>query len=195
MVLAFPKNFREKQWGRSMPIRSQDPVSESTPALPQVDSWAVAWTVVHGERSLEDYLTQRGVKSYLPQLSRRRVYSGRVKNWTLPLFPGYVFYDHAAIDRPGVFDSRKVADILLPDNQSDLKRELSQIALALSKDAALREARYGVAGRPVVIARGSMSGLCGELVRIGAHSRLILRIQFLRKAVEVAIDEAYVESL
>ena len=124
---------------------------------------------------------------------RRRKYSGRMKTWTAPLFPGYLFYDSAAIDRVRLYESRKVANVLLPTDPVELQRELSQLALALEHDSALREIRFGVTGQPVVVVRGVLAGLAGELVRIGSQSRLILRIHFLNKAVELVIDEGCVE--
>lgn len=167
--------------------------SRLPPVLPDVRNWAVAWTVVHGERALEDYFAKFNVASYLPKVSRRRVYSGRAKIWDVPLFPGYVFFDCDALDRPRVFASRKVADILLPPDQTQLKRELSQLACAIDHDSSLREAQFGVSGRPVVVKRGILAGLSGELVRAGSQCRLVVRINFLRIAAELTIDEAFVE--
>jgi len=163
--------------------------------LPQAKSWAVAWTVAHGERNLEQYFSARQVPCFLPKIFRRRVYKSGIKSWFLPLFPGYVFFDSAAIDRHEVFQSRKVADIVHPPDHATLDNELSQIALAISRDSGLRECRLGPPGRPVYVARGPMKGLAGELVRIGPQTRLVLRITFLSKVAELAIDEAYVEPL
>jgi hypothetical protein len=161
--------------------------------LPHAKSWAVAWSVSHGEKALETFLDRLNVPCYVPRVLRRRAYSGRVKTWTPPLFPGYIFYDSSLITRPQLFESRKVADILIPPNSDELHAELSQIAQALQLDASLREIRYGTPGQPVVVVRGVLAGLSGELVRIESQSRLILKISFLNKAVELAIDEGCVE--
>lgn len=161
--------------------------------LPQAKSWAVVWAVSHGERAVETYLNRLNVPCYLPRILRRRVYSGRVKTWTPPLFPGYLFYDSAAIDRVSLFESRKVADVLFPPDPLELHRELSQLALALDHDSSLRETRFGDSGQPVVVVNGILAGLAGELVRVGSQSRLILRIHFLNKAVDLVIDEGCVE--
>jgi len=118
-----------------------------------------------------------------------------VKNWSAPLFSGYVFYDRDQIERHRVFESRKVVDILIPPDPGALGRELSQIALALDRDSSLREARFGQIGRRVSVIRGPMKGLEGELVRIGSNSHLILRVNFLGKAAELVIDEACVEPI
>ena len=167
------------------------PCDESV--LPHAKSWAVAWTVAHGEHSLQDYFATLKVPCFLPRVFKRCVYKSGVKSWSLPLFPGYVFFDPTAIERHRVFESRKVADILLPSNPLELQHELTQIAFAIVKDSGLRESRFGRPGRPVYVARGPMKGLYGELVRLKSECRLILRVGFLGKAVELAIDDAYVE--
>ena len=57
----------------------------------------------------------------------------------------------------------------------------------------LRESRFHGAGRRVQVNRGPLKGLRGEFVRSGTESLLILRVDFLGKAAELAIDEACVD--
>ena len=157
-------------------------------------SWAVAWTKPRCEHKLQAYFAQREVPCFLPTISRRQVYKSGAKSWSTPLFPSYVFYDCSAIERLAVFESRKVVELILPSDSIALGSELRQIALALEKDSALREVRFGQSGRPVTVVRGPLKGLRGELVRTGSHCHLILKVQFLGKAAELAIDESCVEA-
>ncbi len=167
--------------------------SSTSATLPAVNSWAVARTKSRCEKVFADYLLSVNVPCYLPLLSKRRVYGSAVRFSHLPLFSGYVFFDSSAADTSTIFDSRKIAQILTPPDARQLAHELQQIALALQNDQGLRESRFGEPGRPVVVARGPLKGLEGELVRIGGISRLVIRVSFLGKAAELEIDDAFIE--
>jgi transcriptional antiterminator RfaH len=157
-------------------------------------SWGVAWTKSKCEKALIQYLSGRRVSHYLPLIAKRRCYGSRIRRSYLPLFPGYVFYDTAAIERAEVFASRRVVDVLYPPDEPKLRADLSNLSIALSKDEGLRAARFGEIGRIVTIKGGSLKGLTGELVRIGSQSRLIVRIHFLGKAAELEIDDAFIDA-
>ncbi|HYF52306.1 MAG TPA: transcription termination/antitermination NusG family protein [Planctomycetota bacterium] len=162
--------------------------------LPQRD-WAVAWTKARCEKSLAEYLAVRDVPHFLPLYAHRRVYGKSIQTSRLPLFPGYVFFDASAIQQSDVYASRKVAQVLRPGQPDLLARELSNLSLALSQDESLREARFGQPGRPVYVARGPLKGVYGEFVRYGSDARLIIKVEFISRAAELAIDEAFIEPL
>lgn len=155
--------------------------------------WAVAWTKARCEKSLVEFLENKRVTNFLPLLRTRRSYGSRVRSSLIPLFPGYVFFDSECLSKAEVFDSRKVADILMPSDFSELDSELRQLSTALQVDNSLRETRFGQVGRKVSVSRGPMKGLIGQLVRMGSISRLVVSISFLGKAAELEIDEAFVE--
>ncbi len=154
--------------------------------------WGVAWTKSRCEKALAEYFTARSVCLFLPLVATRRNAGNRIRQSWLPLFPGYVFFDTAAISRPDVFASRRVAEVLCTGDEAQLRTDLMNLSLALQHDQSLREVRFGEIGCPVHIKSGSMKGLTGELVRYGSQSRLIVRIQFLGKAAELEIDEAFI---
>jgi hypothetical protein len=162
-------------------------------ALPEARVWAVAWTKPRCEKILYDYLLARRVPSFLPLVAKRRVYGTRVCHSRIPLFSGYVFFDEAAISRPILFESRKVAQVLPAADQADLHADLANLALALRADEGLRETRFGQVGRKVYVARGPMKGLSGELVMYGEQNRLVVRVKFISRAAELEIDEAFIE--
>ena len=159
-----------------------------------VSSWGVAWTKSKCEKALVEYLQSKSVAHFLPLVSKRRSYGSRIRRSWLPLFPGYVFFDTSAIDRSGVFASRRVADVLYPDDEPQLRADLQNLSIALQQDDSLREARYGEIGTIVSIKGGALKGLSGELVRYGSQSRLIVRIHFLGKAAELEIDEGFIDA-
>ena len=163
--------------------------------LPTARAWAVAWTKARCEKALVEFLEAQSVPTFLPLLSKRRMYGRQVRYSQIPLFSGYVFFDYEAIPRLRVFESRKVAQILVPDDPSQLRLDLENLALALQKDDSLREARFGGPGTPVYVARGPLIGVHGELVRFESRSTLVIRVNFIGKAAELEIDEAFVEPI
>ena len=176
--------------GSSQPFAPISPVPDD---LLNVGVWAVAWTKPRCEKVLNEFLVARHVLSFLPLVSKRRIYGTHVRVSHLPLFASYVFFDAHAIPRNEVLASHRVAEVLYPADPEELRRDLSNLALALRSDDSLREARFGQAGRRVYVARGPMKGLCGELVRCESRSRIVIRVGFIGKAAELEIDEAFIE--
>lgn len=157
--------------------------------------WNVAWTKSRCEKSLVEFFNRKNVLSYLPLVHKRHIYGSRERTNEVPLFSGYVFFDATRIERADIFSSRKVAEILAPAEPKQLAREILNLQLALKVDPTLKESRFGLVGKPVVVARGPMKGLEGDVVRMHSGSRLIVRVSFLGKAAEMQIDEAFLEPL
>jgi transcription antitermination factor NusG len=163
------------------------------PELPTVPHWGALHTFPRAEKVVAEYLAKREIAHFLPTIKKTRRYQARVRVSHIPLFPGYVFYDAGAIERTDVFASRRIVGILDAQDQEELRRDLSNLALALNKDDALCEARYGEVGKPVQVMRGKFKGLRGEIVRIESATRLLIRVHFIGRAACLAIDESMVE--
>ena len=161
--------------------------------LPEAHTWSVAWTKARCDKALCEYLLGIEVPHFLPLVTKRKVYGGRARFSQLPLFSGYVFFDGSSVERSRIFDSRKVAQIITPTDPEQLRKELANLSLALQGDETLRETRFGHAGRPVYVARGPFKGLYGKLVRYDSGSCLVIQVQFIGKAAELKIDDAYIE--
>ncbi len=162
---------------------------------PNVKIWGVARTKSRCEKSFAEYLRIKNVPVFLPLVANRRVYGRHIRVSHNPLFSGYVFFDGNALSRAEVFASRRIAEILIPPDQGELKHDLEQVAFALQKDNSLRENKFGEVGRPVFVKSGPLKGLSGEFVRLGNDGKLVIKVSFIRKAVEMGIDEAFVEPI
>jgi transcription antitermination factor NusG len=161
--------------------------------LPSVTWWGTLHTFPRAEKVVCEYLAKRSVPYFLPTVKKTRRYQSRIRVSHLPLFPGYVFYDAQAIPRNEVFESRRIVGVLDAQDQGELRNDLQNLALALSKDDALCSARYGEVGKPVLVVRGKLKGLRGEIVRIESATRLLIRVHFIGQAACLAIDESMVE--
>lgn len=158
--------------------------------LPEVRVWAVAHTKARSEKIVASYLQKKGVEHYLPVVLNRRRYGARVRDSWIPLFPGYVFYDFEGIDRPRVFDTRKVAKILVPDDVRQLAHDLANLAAALAVEPEMQRRELGPPGTPVEVIAGPLEGRTGRLVRQDSGTMLVIAVDFIGFGAEVAIDES-----
>ena len=104
---------------------------DAAPPLPRAKEWAAAHTKPRCEKVVARYLGDRGVPVFLPVVQNRRTYGARVRVSELPLFPGYVFFDHAAVEQREVYESGRVVGILVPPNPGHLHDDLRNLAVAL----------------------------------------------------------------
>ncbi|MFA6034241.1 MAG: transcription termination/antitermination NusG family protein [Myxococcota bacterium] len=163
--------------------------------LPDIEQWAVAWTKSRAEKALCEYLQNRSVTCYLPLVKKRRVHGRHIRFSMVPLFPGYVFFNREAMERPAIFASHKVVKVIFADDSEKLRRELVNISLALDSNQALKSSQFALKGTPVRVVEGPFANLEGEFVRRRGKTVLIIKVTLLSRAVEMEIDEAMVEKL
>jgi len=125
----------------------------------------------------------RAVESYVPLVEAKRSTQPMV-----PLFPGYVFLrgsreDAFAIDRTG-----RVAQIIDIVDQTRATSELSNIYLALSRDATLAQFPYLRKGVRVEVRTGPLRGLQGIIEDWAKRDRLILQVEILGRGVSLEVD-------
>ena len=168
---------------------------EQTRTLPAAESWAAIHTHPRCEKVVAEFLRGRSVPVFLPLRVNRRVYGARVRFSELPLFPGYLFYDSVAIHREDVFASRRVAQILVPDDPRELATDLGNLASIAASDEAPSACNDSPPGTLVEVIAGPLYGVAGELVRHAGRCRLLLRVRFLGFAADVAIEESCVRPL
>ena len=161
--------------------------------LPSVAEWAAAWTKARAEKALVEYLDGLRVASFLPLIRKRRVYGRHIRESDLPLFPGYVFFDRGGIERHKVLESKKVAKVIYTDDSRKLKVELGNIALAVAGRPLLHNVPFDVKGTPVRVYKGPFKDLHGEFLRRRGKTVIVIKVTLLSRAVEMEIDEAYVE--
>lgn len=170
-------------------------VGQPSPDLPEAGSWGAIHTWPRCEKLVAEWLQARGVSCWLPLVPHHRSYGARRRVSLLPLFPGYLFYDAAAMERRQVFQSQRVTQVLLPDDADGLRADLHNLARALASAEAPRRREEWVPGTPVEVTEGPLQGTRGELVRAGGKSLLVIGVRFLGFAAELTIDAAQVRPL
>lgn len=161
--------------------------------FPDISNWAVVRTGARWEKRVKQFFDDADTISYLPLVERRRVYGKRIRRAQLPLFSGYVFFDHDGISKDRIYTCKRIAQVLIPDDPTELRMDLENIALALHAERHFRPASIHTPGTPVEVKHGPMKGIVGEMVRNGPENLLVIRVRFLGATAELEIDEALVE--
>ena len=162
----------------------------------QMASEKTAWYAVRvrarQEALVAAALTGKGYDVLLPQYRCRKRWSDRVKEVTLPLFPGYLFsrFDIGVrlpiLTTPGVFDIVAAGETFLPVDPE----EIAAIHRIIATGATAEPWPYLRIGRRVRIVAGPLCGLEGVLARVDDRRRVVVSVTMLQRSVAVQIDPA-----
>lgn len=145
--------------------------------------WVVVRTRPRCEKAVERFCRTERIETFLPLLHRTHRYGGRVRTFSSPLFPGYVF----ALLRPERLDQLRgqanVARLLRTDDQAGLARQIGSIRQALTTNEVVEVLPYLTEGRTVVVTSGPMKGVEGVVVRLKNKSRVIVNVEMIQQAV------------
>jgi len=146
------------------------------------------------ESNVASYLDGKGYEWFLPTFQSRRKWSDRIKQVTLPLFPGYLFCRFNAQDRlpilktPGLISIVGTAKVPTAVDEVEIEalRQLVQSGLPRQPWPYLQ------VGQRVRIEHGALCGLEGILLRHKGQDRLVLSVTLLQRSTAVEIDSAWV---
>jgi transcription antitermination factor NusG len=179
-----PNLVSPEEWGTP----GDEPAgSDPPPPLPPGE-WSAAHVHSRAEKALARLFTTWGTPHFLPLALRQRSYGARRRESTVPLFPGYVFFDGGSVDRHQVLATNKVTRIIPSPEPERLRRELESIRQAILADATLSEFLFGEPGCPVVIRRGPMAGIEGILVQHKGRGRLVLEVRLIGRALLADVE-------
>jgi transcription antitermination factor NusG len=161
--------------------------------------WHVLWTHSHCEKLVFDQLAAQGFRLFLPAIDTwSRPRGGRRLLRRAPLFPGYLFLNHA-LDHWSDVQVRKARGLVailgdtwdrravVPSEQIEGIQKLVDSPLPALPYA------YPPVGQRMRITTGPLEGLEGTLVR--THPRrglLVLSVELLRRGAAVEIDCTHV---
>ena len=135
--------------------------------------WYAVYTRPRAEKLVHRRMEQEGVEAYLPLQKTLRVWTDRKKMVEKPLLSSYVFVKITKKRIPTVFRMEGIVKfvtfegipISIPQNQIDNLRLLIDSEAELEVSSEIFEK-----GDNVVVIAGSLTGLTGELIKIGrAH--------------------------
>jgi transcription antitermination factor NusG len=164
-----------------------------TPAIPPCGNspWFALRIWSQKEKLVAAALASKGYEYFLPLYRCRRRWSDRVKEFELPLFPGYLFCRFDLNHRlpilitPGVMLIVGIGKIPVPVDEG----ELAAIQSIVNSGLKTEPWPYLQVGQRVRIERGSLIGVEGILVALKRPRRLVVSVTILQRSVAVEMDE------
>jgi transcription antitermination factor NusG len=161
----------------------------------------VAWYAlqVHAnyERRVADLLVEKGYECYVPLLQCRRQWSDRVKELSLPLFPGYVFCELDVENRLPVLVTPRVRGFVGAGKQplAIPDEELAMVRTVVSSGLMSGPHAYLNVGQRVLIERGPLAGVKGTLIELKGSARVVVSIELLQRSIAAQVETSWVRPI
>lgn len=167
------------------------PATDPAPALAVADGegrWVVLKTRPRCEKRVEHHCRTLGLTVYLPLRAKTHHYGARVRAFSSPLFPGYLFCVMSPDQRIAILESKRVARILEAADQGELVRQLNHIATALKSEEFVDVMPFLEQGRRVVVTSGRLKGVEGIVQHLKGKTRVVINIEMIQQAVAVEVN-------
>jgi transcription antitermination factor NusG len=160
--------------------------------------WYAIYTNPRAEKQVRDRLLEAGVEVFLPLQKTYRQWSDRKKLIEKPLLSSYVFVKVIPLHFPKVYQTQGVVRFVtfegrpasIPQNQID------NLRLLINSDTEIEiSSEKFDPGDNVEVIRGSLIGLTGELITIGSHNRVVVRIDRLDQNLIINIPMTFLRRL
>jgi transcription antitermination factor NusG len=159
------------------------------------------WFALHArsrwESSTAVVLSGKGYETLLPTYKARKRWSGRFKELSRPLFPGYVFCKFDAQKRlpvlvtPGVIAVVGCGRTPLPVDDG----EIASIQRIAESGLSAEPWPYLELGQRVRIESDALEGMEGILINFKGNQRIVVSVTLLRRSVSLEIDRCCVRPL
>jgi len=153
-------------------------------------AWWVIRTRSRQEKSVAELLGSLGVNYFLPLVSAERHWGNRKAKVNSPLFPGYVFMQGSRDDTFSADRTRRIASILVVEDQLRLHTELVCLREAIGRGADFDPYPYLKHGFWAEVKSGPYKGLRGCIDRQSKKGQLIIQIDVLQSALALNLDGA-----
>jgi transcription antitermination factor NusG len=158
--------------------------------------WFALQTRSRYENFVASMLSGKGYEPFLPAYTCRRRWSDRIKEFELPLFPGYLFCRFDPSNRlpilitPGVIQVVGVGKTPVPVDES----EITAIQILMGSGLPGRPWAFLQIGQRVRIERGPLAGVEGMLTGFRGRYRLVLSVTLLQRSVAVEVDGTWIDA-
>ena len=142
------------------------------------------------EKAVFDHLSVSGMKAVLPLCRSRRRWSDRIKEITVPLFPGYVFCRFSFRSRVRVLRVPGVRSVV----SAGLKpapipaQEIEAIEAVVGSGLPVKPWPFLKVGQRVVVKAGPLRGVEGILVEFRKTWHVIVSVELLQRSVAAEVD-------
>lgn len=158
--------------------------------------WYAAYTNPRSEKQAYRLLREKGIETYLPLVKRLKQWSDRKKKVEEPLIRSYIFVKISEKEYFDVLNTQHIVRFItfegkaapIPENQIDTLRKL------LSTDTEVDVIDTPLeAGDPVVVAKGPLLGLTGELLEYKQKKRVLVKLSHTGKTLVVSLPLGFLE--
>jgi transcription antitermination factor NusG len=196
MAAACSSGVREKEVYIYSNLESLRHTSEELPGRSPADesSWYAIRVRARWEQLVADALRNKEYEEFLPLYRKRSNWSDRVKEISLPLFPGYVFCRSDLSGRAPFITTPGVIGILSFGGYPAIisQEEIEAIKAVIRSGADVAPWPYIREGQRVRILRGALAGVEGVLVRPKSDWRVVLSVETLCRSIAVEVDREWV---
>jgi transcription antitermination factor NusG len=158
-----------------------------------IKNWYALYTKSRAEKKVQDQLTKKGVKSYLPLKKELRQWSDRKKWVETPIINSYIFIHipltdyHKIFEIPGIvaYVSHKGKAVVIPEEEMEAMRKTVENKLNFSVETnALKK------GQQVIVTSGPLAGVKGKITKTNGQKKLYIEISQIGYTLVVNLDEA-----
>lgn len=144
-------------------------------------NWYAVYTAPRAEKKVSERFTEAGIDHYLPLQVVQRKWSDRIKDVLVPVVSGYIFvniFEHQAKDVLNVFGALSFvrefgSPVIIPSKQIEQLR----LMVEFSEEEVIIYTENMKPGETIVVNRGPLQGLVGELVKVKGKHRVIIRLE------------------
>lgn len=164
--------------------------SGQIPELEQLSPWCAVTVHHQHEKTIARHLLDVGLESFLPLYRTRRIWSDRVKELELPLFPRFVFARCALRTRANVLRIPGVRGIVGFGKETAYvsETEIAALKAMISSGLPVQPWPYLKIGDWVRITHGPLQGIEGILVRQKDSWRVVVSVHLLQRSVAAEVS-------
>jgi transcription antitermination factor NusG len=159
------------------------------------------WFAIHVKSRAEHLVSMglrgRGYDEFFPSYRSCRDWSDRRKQLDLPLFPGYVFCRLDINRRQPVITTPGVVSIIglgrTPVPVAD--GEIAAVRRVIESGVMTVPWPFLQAGERVLIERGPLAGLEGNLLEIKNGLRIVISVELLQRSISAEIDRSWIRPI
>ena len=154
-----------------------------------VKTWYFVRVKPRAEKRMQAWLKGSRIWNYLPVYVNVLKVQRRTERFENPIFPGYLIAKMDAAERVQALKSNLVVLMIPIDKPREVIHQLRQVVRAMKSSQELKNVPMASkAGKFVKIKSGSMAGLEGYVVKRGGKLAVVVNVEALGTAIEVAVS-------
>ena len=160
--------------------------------------WYALYTRPRAEKQVYERLVENDIETFLPLIKTFRQWSDRRKLIEKPLLSSYIFVRTSKLEFPKVYKTNGVVKFVTFEGQpaSIPQNQIDNLRLLINSDADIEISSEKFApGDSVEVVTGALSGLTGELIKVGGKKRVVVRIDRLDQNLILTIPVGFLRKI